>query len=71
MTQDSPRLWPDPTDVALDDPHAEEWAAGGFNQNWQIYIGERTRKVWKGLSREVKQALASDADEFASREDWG
>ena len=47
-----------------------EWDKAGKCHDWRNYIGEMTRRIWVSFSDAQKLALALDADEKASDEDW-
>jgi hypothetical protein len=38
--------------------------------DWRNYVGENTRIIWKTLTNEQRAAIALDANERASNEEW-
>lgn len=38
--------------------------------DWRNYVGENVRSIWNELPANVRMAIALDADNLASREDW-
>ena len=47
-----------------------DWTIGGKVHNWRNHVGERTRKLWSTFSPEQRIAIAADADDLASQEEW-
>lgn len=47
-----------------------DWGAGGKVHNWRNYVGKNVRAIWGSFNAGQKIAIARDADELASREDW-
>jgi hypothetical protein len=39
-------------------------------QDWRNYVGAYVQQIWKTLDGEHRAAIALDADERASREEW-
>ena len=52
------------------DVREPNFAAAGKVHDWRNYIGERTRNMWGTFSIEQRLALALDASDRASNEDW-
>lgn len=46
------------------------WDEGGRVHNWRNHVGDRARGLWHTFTDEQKIALALDADELASHEEW-
>lgn len=38
--------------------------------DWRNYVGAYVQQIWKALDSEQRAAIALDADERASREEW-
>lgn len=55
------------TDVALADP---QFKRAGRVHDWRNYVGPLTRALWLTFTNEQRRALAIDADEMASNEEW-
>jgi hypothetical protein len=51
----------------LNDPMFE---ASRDVQDWRNYVGAYVQQIWKTLDGEHRAAIALDADERASREEW-
>lgn len=47
-----------------------DWDEGGRVHNWRNHVGSRTKAIWNTLSDEAKVAIALDADDSASNEEW-
>ncbi len=53
---------------ALQNP--QPWDEGGHIHNWRNHVGLRTRTIWHTLSEAAKIAIAGDADDRASAEEY-
>ncbi|NTF16920.1 hypothetical protein G6L37_00575 [Agrobacterium rubi] len=42
----------------------------GDVHDWRNYVGKYVQQVWKTLDAEQRAAIALDADDRASREEW-
>lgn len=51
----------------LSDPDFEN---AGRVHDWRNHVGEATQSIWGTLTDQQKAAIALDADERASREEW-
>lgn len=38
--------------------------------DWRNHVGERTQKLWDTFSHEQRLAIAMDAEDAASNEEW-
>jgi len=63
-------MYPNPLDKEANDSQSVWWELGGRVHNWQNYIGDRVKALWRNLSDDIKLAIAQDAEERASNEDW-
>lgn len=58
----------DPSKQAdVDDPL---WDHAGKVHDWRNHVGEGIRAIWHTFTPEQRMALAADADERASAEEW-
>lgn len=51
----------------LNDP---KFDCAGKVHDWRNHVGERTKENWNTFTIEQKLAIAFDADQSASREEW-
>jgi len=49
---------------------APEWDKAGRVHEWKNYISEEVQAMWATFTDAQKQALARQAEETASREEW-
>lgn len=54
----------DPNEVSPD------WSRAGRVHDWRNHVGERVRAIWPTLTPDQRTALALDAGERASDEEW-
>ena len=47
-----------------------EWDKAGKVHDWRNYISEEVQVLWLALSLEVRAALARQAEDVASNEEW-
>lgn len=48
----------------------QPWEDGGKVHNWRNHVGEHTKALWDTFTDAQKIAIAGDADDKASREEW-
>ena len=58
------------SDAIFGNLDAPDWYAGGRVHNWRRHVGENTRRIWSTLTHEQRVAIARDAEEDASAEEW-
>ena len=51
----------------IDNP---KWEEAGKVHDWRNYVGERTKAIWHTFTQEQRRAIALDADDSASNEEW-
>jgi hypothetical protein len=47
-----------------------DWSRAGRVHDWRNHVGENVKAIWGSFSPTQRIALALDADELASREEW-
>lgn len=47
-----------------------EWEKAGKVHDWRNHVGHNTRRIWDSLSTDQQVAIALDAQQLASREEW-
>lgn len=47
-----------------------DWEGAGRINDWRNYISQELRDMWDAFSLGQKRAIAENADEIASREEW-
>jgi hypothetical protein len=47
-----------------------DWEAAGRVCDWRNYINKELRDMWDAFSLNQKRAIADNAEEIASREEW-
>jgi hypothetical protein len=47
-----------------------KWHEAGKVHDWRNHVGERTKEIWNTLTDAQKLAIAADANESASYEEW-
>ena len=47
-----------------------DWEEAGRVHNWRNHISQELRDMWDAFSIDQKRAIAENADEIASREEW-
>jgi len=47
-----------------------DFDAAGYIHDWRNYVGERVQSIWHLLDYETRAAIALDADERATNEEW-
>ena len=52
------------------DARQPQWEAAAHRHDWKNYINESVRGLWSTFSPTQQDALAQNADEQASREEW-
>lgn len=46
------------------------WQSAGRVHEWKNYINEELQDIWGGFTDQQKRAIARNAEEVASKEDW-
>lgn len=59
----------EPVGFDRNDP-SPDWNEGGRVHNWRRHVGAHTREIWSTLTPAQRLAIALDADEEASAEEW-
>jgi hypothetical protein len=53
-----------------DDFQYPDWDAAEKCHDWKNHVGEHVRAIWDGFTNDQKAAIATDAEELATAEEW-
>lgn len=59
-----------PYGEAPSDWESPDWQSLSVVHEWKRYVSDRVRELWHSFTDEQKIALAQQADEIASKEEW-
>jgi len=57
-------------DYTPNDWAAPDWASAGRVHEWKNYVSEEVQSMWGTFTDVQKQALARQAEDNASKEEW-
>jgi hypothetical protein len=47
-----------------------QWGHAAYVHDWRNHVGERTQALWHTFTDEQRLAIAADAEDEASAEEW-
>ena len=66
-------MWTAPSYVRSDDPNAlrdPQWDGARKVHDWRNHVGEHTKALWNSFTDEQRLAIAADAADDATAEEW-